>query len=257
MAQYDVNIGYKKRLPIAYACEGGSVSYLAHLKNLNGIYSTNNDKKMELEIQKNRDQIYKTIRRARQTNIKARYPSMDLGKKRSASCESLLNRLSSAIVVINKKDKVKVSKQNPEKVYIGKMQPDKKSVVDLSKKYLRTDHFRSDDAQFANFYIKKDNKMMVDRINKLKPLYETKKLLKEGDKQRSYLKLLSTSHLSDRISMVPKALKLDLASSKLKTLTRQLKVGTSHDDSKITDLYDPKSKYSATNIRVMSAVTQR
>ena len=178
---------------------------------------------------------------------------MDLGKKRSASCESIIHRLSSAIIINNKKDKIKVRKKSPEKVYIGKMLPDKKSVVDLSKKYLKTEHFRSDDSQFTNFYINKENKMMLDRINKLKPLYETKRLLKEGDKQRSYLKLLSTSHLSDRITMVqPKALKSDLASNKLKTLTRQLKIGTSHDDSKITDLYDPKSKqslkYSATNI---------
>lgn len=257
MAQYSVNIGYKKRLPIAYACEGGSTSYLAHLKNLNGIYSTNSDNKMELEIQKNRDQIYKTVRRARQINIKAKYPSLDLGAKRSASMGTLFNRLSSAIVLNIKKDKIKVRKSSPEKAYIGKMLPDKKSVVDLSKKYLKTENFRSDESPFTNHHIKRENKNMVDRINKLKPLYETKRLLKEGDKQRSYLKLLSTSHLSDRISMVPKGLKSDLATNKLKTLTRQLKVGTSHEPSKITDLYDPKSKYSATNIRVMSAITQR
>ena len=136
------------------------------------------------------------------------------------------------------------------------MMPDKNEIAELRKKYLKTEHFRSDVSPYQKHNINLENKRMLKSISKLKPLYETKRILKETEKQRTHLDHISTSHIDDRAKDVPPNLRADVESAKFKTLSRQLKLGTSFDDRSLAN-FDAKSKYSATNIRIQSAITAR
>ena len=116
MSQYEVIFANKKKLPMGYAYESGNNLYSSHLVNLNNIYKK--DFQKEMEIQKGRDLVSRSVSKSKLENIKTKYKSIEIQKlsnHNQYNSSTTLQRIASAIKVNPNKEHLKTETSKDKK----------------------------------------------------------------------------------------------------------------------------------------------
>ena len=251
MSQYEVIFANKKKLPMGYAYESGNNLYSSHLVNLNNIYKK--DFQKEMEIQKGRDLVSRSVSKSKLENIKTKYKSIEIQKlsnHNQYNSSTTLQRIASAIKVNPNKEHLKTETSKDKKNTV-QLEAGRNFTKETKRIYQKSKNFRSDLSPYQKYYLDVCNTKMFGRIKGQKAHLDTKMILSQGDKLLSFKKNLQSNNVSERMKEIPKLLQTQLQENKRKVYK---KLGRSFDDTKFDDT---KSKYSLANTRILSAITDR